>query len=98
VADGARALYDHNTMALEGLKQAQGRRAIVVLTDGRDENNPGTAPGSVRTLEETLATTREVEAAVFAVALGANVDRSALQQLARISGGQTYSPASVSEL
>ena len=32
------ALWD----ALQQLKRVQGRRAIVVLTDGRDENNPGT--------------------------------------------------------
>ena len=97
-ADGGTALYDAITDALAGLTRAEGRRAVVVLTDGRDENKPGTAPGSLRTLEETLATTREVEAIVFAVAIGNNVDRGALQQFARISGGQIHSPASVFEL
>ena len=29
------------------LKGIEGRRVVVVMTDGRDENNPGTAPGSV---------------------------------------------------
>ena len=27
----------------------------MILTDGRDENNPGTAPGTVRNLDDVLA-------------------------------------------
>ena len=98
VADGGTALYDALTDAMVGLRGTDGRRAVVVLTDGRDENNPGTAPGSLRTLEETLEATRQVGATVFAVAIGNNVDRGALEQLATISGGQIYSPATATEL
>ena len=50
----------------------KGRRAVVVLTDGRDENNPGTAPGSTHTFDEVLALGREVQATIYAIALGAN--------------------------
>ncbi len=52
VANGGTALYDALWTSLIHLKEVPGRHAIVVLTDGKDENNPGTAPGSTRTLEE----------------------------------------------
>ena len=43
---GGTALYDAMADAFTTLKTVEGRRAVVVMTDGRDENNPGTAPGS----------------------------------------------------
>src|SRR5204863_8540102 len=58
--------------------------------DGRDENNPGTAPGSVHTFDEVLAMGKQVGATVFAVALGTKVDTKVLDQLVQASGGQTY--------
>src|SRR5262249_30474588 len=42
---GGTALYDALYNSLLHLRGVSGRRAVVVLTDGRDENNPGTAPG-----------------------------------------------------
>ena len=40
VASGGTALYDGLWDSLVQLKKESGRRAIVLLTDGRDENNP----------------------------------------------------------
>ena len=48
-AEGGTALYDALCDALLMLKGLKGRRAVVILTDGRDEDNPGTGPGSIRT-------------------------------------------------
>ena len=48
---GGTALYDALAGSFAALKTVQGRRAIVVMTDGRDENNAGTAPGSRETLQ-----------------------------------------------
>lgn len=70
----------------------------MVLTDGRDENNPGTAPGSTRTLNDVLDQLREVDVAVFAIGLGPQVDRRTLERLAGASGGEAYFPATVEEL
>ena len=86
--DGGTALYDALWTSLQQLKAVNGRRAITVLTDGRDENNPGTAPGSIHTLAEVLALTRQVGATVFPIGLGTNVDRPVLEQLAKESGGE----------
>jgi VWFA-related protein len=52
VANGGTALYDAVYDALSRLKGIEGRRVVVVMTDGRDENNPGTAPGSVHTFAQ----------------------------------------------
>jgi VWFA-related protein len=87
---GGTALYDALWNSLMTLKGTTGRKAVVVLTDGRDENNPGTGPGSTHTFEEVLKLRREVDAVIYAVALGANVDAGVLRQLADESGGQAY--------
>ena len=98
LANGGTALYDALSYSLVRLKRVEGRRAIVVLTDGRDENNPGTAPGSVRTLDDVMALVKETDAVIFAIGLGTKVDRPLLERLARLSGGQAYFPVEVSEL
>jgi hypothetical protein len=69
-----------------------------VLTDGRDENNPGTAPGSVRSLDDVIALVKDTDAVIYSIGLGTKVDRAPLERLARLSGGQAYFPVEVSEL
>jgi VWFA-related protein len=98
VAEGGTALYDALFGSIHVVREAEGRRAIVVLTDGRDENNPGTAPGSVRTYTEILKLLREVDVAVFPVGLGTKTDPGVLEDLARLSGGQPYFPSDVTHL
>ncbi len=95
---GGTALYDGLSDAFATLKAVEGRRAVVVMTDGRDENNPGTAPGSRHTLAEVLDMAREVDATVLPIGLGTNLDRAGLERLADISGGIAYFPTDASEL
>ena len=95
---GGTALYDALAGAFTTLKPVEGRRAVVVMTDGRDENNPGTAPGSRHTLPEILELAKEVEATVLPIGLGTNLDRAGLERLADISGGLAYFPSDASEL
>jgi VWFA-related protein len=97
-SSGGTALYDALAGAFATLKPIEGRRAVVVMTDGRDENNPGTAPGSRHTLPEVLEMAREVEATVLPIGLGTNLDRAGLERLADISGGLAYFPSDASEL
>ena len=89
-ANGGTALYDALWNALQHLKTAKGRRAVVVLSDGRDENNPGTAPGSKHVFDDVLTLQRQVGATFYNVGLGATVDRHVLETLATQSGGQVY--------
>lgn len=97
-AVGGTALYDALSDSLVRLQKAPGRRVVVVMTDGRDENNPGTAPGSTHTFEEVVKSAKDSGATIFAIGLGTNVDRARLQQLADMSGGQALFPENVSEL
>ena len=98
VAGGGTALYDAVYDSLSRLKGIDGRRMVIVMTDGRDENNPGTAPGSTHTFQQVLDHLKQVDAVVFTVGLGPKIDRPVLEQLAAVSGGEAYFPADVSVL
>jgi Ca-activated chloride channel family protein len=97
-ANGGTALYDALWNSLLTLKGVPGRHAVVVLTDGRDENNPGTAPGSVHKFDEVLKLRKEVGAMIYAVGLGTKVDMPVLERLASESGGQAYLATDASAL
>jgi VWFA-related protein len=97
-AIGGTALYDAMADSFVRLMREEGRRAVVVVTDGRDEDNPGTGPGSVRKFDDVLRLQKESGAVVFGVGVGAKVDRTPLEALAKVSGGQAYFPADASEL
>jgi VWFA-related protein len=95
---GGTALWDALFDSMAYLKQQPGRRAVVVLTDGRDEDNPGTAPGSAHTLDDVLGQVRSSETTVYAIGLGPRVDRDGLTRVADASGGAAYFPEDVSQL
>jgi Ca-activated chloride channel homolog len=97
-AVGGTALYDAVGDALLRLRRVPGRRVVVVMTDGRDEDNPGTAPGSVRRLPDVLAQLQESGVTVFTIGLGTQVDRGPLEQFAELSGGLALFPAEIDEL
>jgi VWFA-related protein len=97
-ADGGTALYDALWNSLMHLKGVAGRHAVVVLTDGRDENNPGTAPGSQHTIDEVLELLKSSGAIVFPIGLGARVDQQVLERLAAESGGEALFPSDASLL
>ena len=90
-ADGGTALYDALCDSLLMLKGLKGRRAVVVLTDGRDEHNPGTGPGSVRSWDTVLRLLQDQEVTVFPVGLGPRIDAQRLELLASLSGGSRTS-------
>jgi Ca-activated chloride channel family protein len=98
VSRGGTALYDALGLGLERLRRVDGRRALVVLTDGRDENDAGTAPGSVRPFNDVLRLAQEIDVTVFAIGLGANVDRQRLEALTTTTGGLALFPSDVAAL
>ncbi len=98
VPKGGTALYDAIGDSLSRLSKAEGRRAIVVVTDGRDEDNAGTGPGSSRTFKEVADSASSVEALVFGIGIGQNVDRHGLATLASGSGGDAYFPEDIAQL
>ena len=70
----------------------------MVMTDGRDENNPGTGPGSVRQMPDVSKLIQDTGALVFAIGLGTNVDQKTLTEFAKLSGGRAFFPADATEL
>src|SRR5262245_7360623 len=95
---GGTAIYDALWDGLQQVKRVAGRRAIVVLTDGRDENNPGTGPGSAHTVDDVYELAREVGATIFPIGLGTRLDKPFLEHLAQVSGGEAYFSAVPAEL
>ena len=83
------------TDALLRVKSAEGRRVVVVMTDGRDEDNAGKGPGSIHKLGEVLKLVKDSGAMVYAIGLGMNPDKAVLQQMADLSGGRAFFPADV---
>lgn len=98
VADGGTALYDalHDSLAQVGV--AKGRRVVVVVTDGRDENAASNGPGSRHVWSEVIEKLLQTEAIVYPVAIGARVERARLQELADRSGGSAFFPSDASDL
>lgn len=97
-AGGGTALYDALCDALTRLDHVDGRRAIVLVTDGRDENNPGTAPGSVRTAQDVLDLLAQANTTIYTIGLGPKVDHDFLQRIANVSSGESYFPDDVEGL
>jgi len=97
-AIGGTALYDGLSDAFSRLATVEGRRAIVVMTDGRDENNAGNGPGSVERYDHVLELLKHGTASVFAIGLGTKVDQPILRQMAELSGGLALFPRDVSAL
>ena len=95
---GGTAFYDAVAAAVARLERTDGRRVIVAMTDGRDENNPGTAPGSTHTRGEIRRLLQDSGATMFAIGLGTKVDVAPLQELAGLTGGRALLPRDVSEL
>jgi Ca-activated chloride channel family protein len=76
-AKGGTALYDAIFKASERLSEFDGRRVLVVLSDGRDEAANGLEPGSLHTQEEAQERALRNEVMVFAIGLGRSLARDA---------------------
>ena len=74
-AVGGTALYDAVWKASETLREFDGRRVMVLLSDGRDEAANGLEPGSLHTLDEALDRSLRDEVMIFVVGLGAGLAR-----------------------
>jgi Ca-activated chloride channel family protein len=99
--EGGTALYDALWRAAETVESFDGRKAVVLLSDGRDEAANGIEPGSLHTYEEALDRALRSGAVVFTVGVGRDLDRqldlfgrrslaSILRELADITGGRAF--------
>jgi Ca-activated chloride channel family protein len=87
---GGTALYDALQLSMQRLRTTEGRRVVIVVTDGRDENAASNGPGSVATWEAVIGAAQAMDTTVYAIGLGTRVERARLQQLADLTGGEAY--------
>jgi len=97
--NAATCLYD---TAYDAIKKAaeipRGRRAIILLTDGRDEK--GKQACSRYTSNDVIdaATTKTIRVPIYTIGAGPRVDERELGRLASFTGGRYLQAASVDEL
>jgi VWFA-related protein len=106
--EGGTALYDGIWRTADYLRRLDGRRVMLLLTDGRDEAGNGMEPGSLHTLEEALDHSNRNDVMIFAVGYGKNLKQldfyqrhtleSILRRLAETSGGAVLFPKRIGSL
>jgi VWFA-related protein len=69
-ASGGTALYDAVWRTAKRLEEFDGRRVLVLLSDGKDEDAGGFGPGSLHTLDEALNQALRSEVIIFSIGLG----------------------------
>jgi VWFA-related protein len=108
-AKGGTALYDAVWRTSKKLREFDGRRVMVLLSDGRDEAANGLEPGSLHTLEEALDRALRDEVMIFAIGFGRNLGaqmdfygrrslKSILEEMAAQTGGRALFPARAGRL
>jgi len=106
---GGTALYDAVWRTARRLGEFDGRRVMVLLSDGRDEAANGFEPGSLHTLEEALTQALRSEVMLFTIGLGRNLDeeqdftrrfslKEILTRLAAETGGRALFTAGAGRL
>jgi len=80
VAGGGTALYDAIWKGARLLEGFDGRRVMVLLSDGRDESANGFEPGSLHTLDEALDQALRSDVMIFPIGLGGNLNKEYVRQ------------------
>lgn len=89
-AFGPTALYDSIHKSAFELSTMPGRRVMVLLTDGQDQNAPGTALQSRHSLKEALDLAVANQVVIHVIALGRYVNMPELEHIARETHGELY--------
>jgi len=97
VARGDTALWDALYASLESLRTVAGRKAIVLLSDGVDDDGTG-KPLSKKTVADVLALARQVNVPIYAIGLGTELDEINLEKVATNSGALYLSATDPAEL
>jgi Ca-activated chloride channel homolog len=101
--EGPTALYDAILTALREIVTVQGRKSLLVFTDGDDA---GPEPrGSRATIEEVIEAARQSEVTIYTVGFmgkradgTGNVNRPFLTALAEATGGRPFFPEEVEDV
>jgi Ca-activated chloride channel family protein len=90
-AERGTALYDTLVYSLYYFNGIKGQRAILLLSDGRDES-------SRFSYEDTLDYARRAGVAIYAIGLGQDVDKKKLDKIAEETGARAFFIQSSNEL
>ncbi len=90
-AERGTALYDSLVYSFYTFNGLKGRRALLLLSDGRDE-------GSRFTWDETLEFARRAGVTVYTIGLGEDVEKAKLKRLSEETGGRAFFPKDAGEL
>lgn len=96
-ARGDTALFDALARPVERVEERPDREAIVVLSDGADDDGTGRAP-SEAAIDDVLSEAAEVEVPIFAEGLGAEMDAVALTRICEETGAVHLDASEASEL
>ncbi|NJM08437.1 VWA domain-containing protein [Candidatus Gracilibacteria bacterium] len=105
-ADGSTALYDSIIAGVDALRSTEGRRALLLLTDGRDiRSTTSDERASEASLDEAIAYAQRYEQSIYVVGLGerdggqaSGIDEQVLQQIADETGGSYFYAPRAAEL
>jgi VWFA-related protein len=92
-------LYDTVMAAIKKASEIpKGRRAIILLTDGKDEKGDGRC--SIHSFNDVIdsATTKTIRVPIYTIGLGPQVDVKELGRMASLTGGRNMIAESVAEL
>jgi len=90
-------LYDSLWFAVNKTAARLKHKAIVLVSDGKDENYLGVPDISVKTLDEVIGFATEKDVAIYTIGLG-DVEGGVMNRLASETGGQYYYVPNVNQL
>lgn len=96
-ARGNTALYDAAYEAIKSFGEKKGRKVIILLTDGKDDDGTN-KPLSKKTLDDVIKVAKETNIPIFAIGLGKDIDEGVLKKLASESGGRYFASPSSADL
>jgi VWFA-related protein len=96
-ARGNTALYDALFTSVDLLKDRPGRKAVVLLSDGVDDNGVGKQL-SKHSLQDVLQFARHVNVPIYAIGIGTEIDEALLSGFAQSTGGRYFLTPNPSEL
>lgn len=96
-ARGDTALFDALYTSVEVLKDRPGRKAVILLSDGVDDNGYGKQL-SAHSVQEVLTLAKEVNVPIFTIGLGTEIDEMTLRRVGTDTGAAYYNAPTADQL
>jgi VWFA-related protein len=96
-ARGNTALYDALFTSIDLLKDRPGRKAVVLLSDGVDDNGVGKQL-SKHSIQDVLQFAKRVNVPIYAIGIGTEIDEALLAGFAQSTGGRYFLTPNPAEL